>query len=223
VSSTRFHRVGATGIAALTVVALVSGCNSSKSSSSAAATSSTKAAASTAAAPAAAASTAPSAAAAAPSSAAAAVPSGSAAVESAIAAAVASDAATQKPIVATGGGKFCKEAAAVSNAGLSAAASGTTPDAVKAQIAQFKVEEKTVLASAPGAIKGDLVILFGGVDKLYSALVAANYDYTKVDPTTLTSFDTPAFEAASDKVDAYLKTTCGIDTGDEASDSPAAS
>jgi hypothetical protein len=154
----------------------------------------------------------------------AAAPSTSAAAPSAaIPSAAIPSAALPTKVVATGGGKFCQEAAAVSNAGLSAAATGTTPDAVKAQIAQFKVEEKLVLSSAPNAIKGDLTTLFAGVDKLYDALVAANYDYTKLDPTTLTSFDTPAFEAASDHVDAYLKTTCGIDTGDDSSDSPAAS
>jgi hypothetical protein len=212
VISTRFHRVGATGIAALTVVALVSGCNSSKSSSSAAATTSAAAAAPSAAAGTSAAAAPSTSAAAAPSTAAAAVPS-----------AALPSAATPTKVVATGGGKFCQEAAAVSNAGLSAASQGITPADVKAQVAQYKAEEKVVLATAPGSIKPDMQTLFAGVDKLYAALVAANYDYTKLDPTTLTSFDTPAFEAASNRVDAYLKNTCGIDTGDDASDSPAAS
>ncbi len=47
------------------------------------------------------------------------------------------------------------------------------------------------------------------------ALAKVNFDPTKLSESALNSFDTPTFQAASDKVDAYVKNTCGIDTGDD--------
>ena len=97
----------------------------------------------------------------------------------------------------------------------SLATSGTGVDSIKASVQSFKSLEGSVLKSAPGAIKPDLVTLFGALDQFYSALAKANYDFTKIDPSVEAPLETPAVQKAEQDVDAYLKNTCGIDTGDD--------
>jgi hypothetical protein len=136
-------------------------------------------------------------------------------------AAVATDSASPTKVVATGGGNFCKQVAQSMNAAnVSAAGSDTT--SIKQSVQQYQALKSIVLKSAPGAIKGDLTTLFGAVDKMYSALAAANYDYSKLDPTILTSLENPAVLTAEQHVNDYIKNTCGIDTGLDTSEAPAA-
>jgi hypothetical protein len=117
-------------------------------------------------------------------------------------------------VVATGGGKFCQQVAAEVNDSVAKdAASGTGVDSIKASVQEFQAIESSVLKSAPGAIKPDLVTLFGALDQFYSALAKNNYDFTKIDPSVEAPLETPAVQKAEQNVDAYLKTTCGIDTG----------
>jgi hypothetical protein len=174
VSTRSFQRLGIAGLAALTVVGLLSGCAAKKKTASA-----STAAAST--------------------------------------AAAATD--TSSKVVATGGGKFCQQVAdSVNNNVAKEAASGTGVDSIKASVQDFKSLEGSVLKSAPGAIKPDLVTLFGALDQFYSALAAANYDFTKIDPSVEAPLETPAVKTAEQNVDAYMKNTCGIDVGgDDAS------
>ena len=61
--------------------------------------------------------------------------------------------------------------------------------------------------------------LFGAIDQFYGALAKVNYDFTKVDPSIEAPLETPAVQKAETDVDAYLKNTCGIDTGDDAASS----
>jgi hypothetical protein len=108
----------------------------------------------------------------------------------------------------------------------SVSAAGTDTTSIKQDVQRYQALKTIVLKSAPGAIKGDLTTLFGAVDKMYSALAAANYDYTKLDPSVLTALESPDVTAAETRIDAYIKTTCGIDTGDTSdasSPAPAAS
>jgi hypothetical protein len=129
-------------------------------------------------------------------------------------------------VVATGGGKFCQQVAAEVNDSIAKdAASGTGVDSIKASVQEFQAIEGSVLKSAPGAIKPDLVTLFGALDQFYSALAKNNYDFTKIDPSVEAPLETPAVQKAEQNVDAYLKTTCGIDTGagDDASAEASAS
>jgi hypothetical protein len=186
--TTSFQRLGTAGLAALAVVGLLSGCSSKKTaSSSTGSTASAAAGATSGAGPAAASPTA-------------ALPSPS-------------------KVVATGGGKFCQQVAAeVNNSVAQEAASGNSADAVasiKQSVQQFQSVEASVLKSAPNSIKPDMVTLFGAIDQFYSALAKANYDFTKIDPSVEAPLETPAVQKAEQDVDAYLKNTCGIDTGDD--------
>jgi hypothetical protein len=117
-------------------------------------------------------------------------------------------------VVATGGGKFCQQVAAeVNNVGKQNV--GTGADSLKASVQEFQALESSVLKSAPNAIKSDLVTLFGALDQFYGELAKSNYDVTKIDPSVETSLEAPAVQKAEENVDAYLKNTCGIDTGDD--------
>jgi hypothetical protein len=120
-------------------------------------------------------------------------------------------------VVATGGGKFCQQVAAeVNNSVAQQAASGNSADVVasiKQSVQQFQSIEGSVLKSAPSSIKPDMVTLFGAIDQFYGALAKANYDFTKIDPSVEAPLETPAVQKAEANVDAYLKNTCGIDTG----------
>jgi hypothetical protein len=138
-----------------------------------------------------------------------------AATNSSAAAALPSD--TPSKVVATGGGKFCQQVAdSVNNNVAKEAAAGTAADSIKTSVQDFKSLEGSVLKSAPGAIKPDLVTLFGALDQFYSALAAANYDFTKIDPSVESPLQAPAVLAAEQHVDSYMKTTCGIDLGGSA-------
>jgi hypothetical protein len=117
-------------------------------------------------------------------------------------------------VVATGGGKFCQQVAqSVNNSALRAAATANAADSIKASVQGFKILESSVLKSAPGTLKPDLVTVFGALDQFYTALAAANYDYTKMNASVMAPLDTPAVQAAEKRLDAYMKDTCGIDTG----------
>lgn len=185
--TTSFQRLGTAGLAALAIVGLLAGCSSKKTAAST--TGST------------AASTAPAAA---------------AATSAAGPAAASPTAALPSPskVVATGGGKFCQQVAAEVNDSVAKdAASGTGVDSIKASVQEFQSIESSVLKSAPNAIKPDLVTLFGALDQFYGALAKNNYDFTKIDPSVEAPLEAPAVQKAEQNVDAYLKNTCGIDTG----------
>jgi hypothetical protein len=136
-------------------------------------------------------------------------------------ASTASPSDTPSAVVATGGGKFCQQVAAtINNAALKAAATGTGPQSIQASVQEFKSIEGSVLKSAPGTLKPDLITLFGALDQFYTALAKVNYDFTKVDPSVEAPLLTPEVKAAEQRVDDYMKNTCGIDTGGGAAASP---
>jgi hypothetical protein len=193
VSTNTFQRLGVTGLAALAVVGLLSGCASKKKTASTAAAGSSSAA---------------SAGAAAPSS----------------AAAVVAPSTTPTKVVATGGGKFCQEvASSINNSAAQEAEATSAPTSIKQDIQNEQAVEAQVLKESPSAIKPDLLTIFGATDKLYAALAAANYDYSKIDPTQLSTLDSPQIMTAEQNIETYVKNTCGVDLGITAATSAEAS
>ena len=185
--TTSFQRLGTAGLAGLALVGLLSGCAAKKKTAAASSAGSTASAAASAA-------------------------------TSAAGAAAAATPTTALPspskVVATGGGKFCQQVAAeVNNNVAKQAATGTGIASIKQSVQEFKSIEGSVLSSAPNAIKPDLVTLFGAIDQFYAALAAVNYDFTKVSPSIEAPLATAAVQAAEQNVNAYMKNTCGIDTG----------
>ena len=116
-------------------------------------------------------------------------------------------------MTATGGGKFCQQVASTINQAAARAAALGGSNNMAASIKETQAVEAAVLKAAPNAIKPDLITVFGATDKLYAALVKANYDYTKLDPTAMSALSSPAVKAAEQHLNDYAKNTCGIDLG----------
>lgn len=115
------------------------------------------------------------------------------------------------------GGSFCDKARSEEAASAKDAEALTSgnPQQLK-QLEEKELSElKGFVSSAPSQIRGAVAILAAGDQKLFSALQAAGFDYSKLDPTTISAFDTPQFTQAADQITAYLASTCGISPSDE--------
>jgi hypothetical protein len=114
------------------------------------------------------------------------------------------------------GGSFCDKARSEEAASAKDAAALTTGN--PQQLEQLEEKElselKGFVSSAPSQIKGAVAILAAGDQKLFNALKAANFDFTKLSPATVGAFDTPEFTQATDQITAYLASTCGISPSD---------
>ena len=95
------------------------------------------------------------------------------------------------------------------------------PTTIKQDVQQEQALESQILKAAPNAIKPDLVTIFGATDKLYAALAAANYDYSKLDAASVDSLETPQVTTAEQNITSYMKNTCGIDIGGDDSSAQA--
>jgi hypothetical protein len=66
------------------------------------------------------------------------------------------------------------------------------------------------LAIAPAAIKPDVQEIVTVDEQLLAALQKANFDVSKIPPSALSGFQTPALTKASNDIATYLDKTCGI-------------
>jgi hypothetical protein len=79
-----------------------------------------------------------------------------------------------------------------------------------------KFEEQAIsalpafVAAAPSAIKSAVQTLAAADQKFFTALKAAGFDYTKLDPSIESTFEDPQFTAAATTVSDYLEQVCGI-------------
>lgn len=136
-------------------------------------------------------------------------------VSAAAKSAAASQAPSKSPAAiakAGSGGSFCDKARSLDAAQAKDAEALTSGN--PKQLEQF--EEKALselsglVASAPSEIQGALATLTTGDQKFFDALKAANFDFTKISPETISAFQTPEFTQATDKITSYLESTCGI-------------
>jgi hypothetical protein len=79
---------------------------------------------------------------------------------------------------------------------------------------QALAELPAFAAQAPAEIKSSVDVLVAADQSFFKALQAAGFDFTKLSPTTVSQFETPAFTAATEKVTDYLETKCGITESD---------
>ena len=118
-------------------------------------------------------------------------------------------AAGAAPVKATGGGKFCTElAAAMNSSAASAATAGTDP---KAQILAARAATNKIVGDAPGAIKSDVQLLVKASNAMYDALAKVDYDFSKLTPADTADLSAPDVAAAEQRLQSYVKGTCGID------------
>ncbi len=121
---------------------------------------------------------------------------------------------TPSTVKATGGGDFCKLVAAAYNKGITQGPqTDTSPAGTKKRFDDARAQSRQAIDAAPSAIKADVQILDEASNKFYSALVAANYDMTKIAPDATAAFSAPNVQAASTRLVAYVKDHCGIDLG----------
>jgi hypothetical protein len=119
------------------------------------------------------------------------------------------------------GSKFCNELGVIAAQEAKLDPSSDTPADTKKAFDEIKSLKGPLEGSAPSSIKGDLSTMFDYIAQLDGVLAKAGYDWTKINPTDLATFeaDSQKFETASQNVDNYVSQACGIDTGDDASPS----
>lgn len=111
-----------------------------------------------------------------------------------------------------GGSSFCAQAKAeiTKQAKSAEAITGDSPQALEKFEKQAVAELQLFVAKAPSQIRAAAQTIATAENKLFSALKAANWDFTKLSPTLIQSFDTPKFEQAGKTIENYFKDTCGI-------------
>jgi len=67
-------------------------------------------------------------------------------------------------------------------------------------------------SKAPSAIKGDFDTFISAFRQILKALSDANYDFTKLSPTSFAGMGTPQVKAASNHIQQYMTQVCHITT-----------
>jgi hypothetical protein len=113
------------------------------------------------------------------------------------------------------GSKFCTQLETIDAQQSKLDPGGDTPADGKKSIQEIESLKGPLVGAAPSDIKGDLSTMFDYISKLDGALSKAGYDWTKINPADLASFegDAQKFETAAANVDNYAAQACGIDTG----------
>jgi hypothetical protein len=64
--------------------------------------------------------------------------------------------------------------------------------------------------AAPKAIKSDFLVFINAFEPYLKALADANYDFTKIKPTSVSGLQSPAVQAASEHIQQYFTQVCHI-------------
>jgi hypothetical protein len=125
----------------------------------------------------------------------------------------ASPAASSAAIKGDSNSKFCTIAVAEQEQEdkTASAITGDSPQDLQKFEEQAIAALPAFVAAAPSAIKGAVQTLAAADQKFFTALKAAGFDYTKLDPTIVSTFEDPQFTAAATTVTDYLTQVCGID------------
>ena len=109
------------------------------------------------------------------------------------------------------GSNFCDLARSYVSKALDSSNIATgTPESLKQAYKDIGSELDQAKAVAPNELKADFDTFSTAIKQLADALAAANYDITKVAPSSLASLDTPALKAASDHVEQYVEQVCHV-------------
>jgi hypothetical protein len=109
------------------------------------------------------------------------------------------------------GGNFCDMVGSINDAGdANEEIDFFDPSAVEEAFKEFAAQIEAAKRAAPGEIKADVELLADGMQDFLEILDEADYDFTALialegDPR-MEAVDSPQYEAAQDRVDAY----CGI-------------
>jgi hypothetical protein len=106
---------------------------------------------------------------------------------------------------------FCELARNYTDASGKEVATETPPE-LKKLYSSLLPKLKQAEDIAPSQIKGDFATFVTFFKQLDSTLAAAQYNFENLSPTALQSLDTPAIEAASQHISAYMTQVCHITT-----------
>jgi hypothetical protein len=65
-------------------------------------------------------------------------------------------------------------------------------------------------SSAPNELKADIAVMAGAYERLLTGLRQVQFDYPKLPPEILRDLNGPPVSTASERLGAYLRTTCGV-------------
>ena len=123
-----------------------------------------------------------------------------------------SDTTTTIKVSGDSGSSFCNLVRGELSAFTGTDFTGTSPTDLKKRYENISSVLSDAESKAPSQIKGDLETFSTAFDKVAKALSDANYDYTKLSPTTFAGLDTPAVKAASNHIEQYFTQVCHINT-----------
>jgi hypothetical protein len=201
VSTPKPHRLLVAGVGALTAAAMIAGCSSSKKAASADGLTGTSTSGA--------------------SSAGASGAAGSLAAGGGASGGPSAEATKSFSAGSGKGSKFCNELGVIAAQEAKLSPTDDTPADTKKAFDEIKSLKAPLEGSAPSSIKADLGTMFDYISKLDGVLAKAGYDYSKINPTDLASFETDAqnFETASQNVDSYVTQACGINMDGDSSPS----
>lgn len=84
----------------------------------------------------------------------------------------------------------------------------TDPQAFQRVMQEAAAAAKEAEATAPPAIRSDVVTLNRAFERLLGALQQINFDMTKATPALLQELQTPELLAAGQRIDAYTRQNC---------------
>jgi hypothetical protein len=114
-----------------------------------------------------------------------------------------------------GGGSFCAEARDAEASSIGSADTSGDKTSLAKEYAEVKTIGPKLVASAPAAIRPQMQALITFDLRFYAVLSKADFDFTKIAPSDLTTIEADAKTLTADAaaVTAYVKNTCGVDLG----------
>jgi hypothetical protein len=88
--------------------------------------------------------------------------------------------------------------------------SATTPAELRTVVRDGQAAISQAVSAAPAEIKGDVQTIAAGFGDIADAFDKAGYDATKVSPNSLQKLQTPEFQTATIRFQAYLRNVCKL-------------
>jgi hypothetical protein len=105
---------------------------------------------------------------------------------------------------------FCDLARADDKAFSNVDPTGLSAADLKKQFENLGPALQQAADKAPSEIKGDFETFLNAFKPYLKALADANYDFTKIQPTSVSGLESPAVQAASDHIEQYFTQVCHI-------------
>jgi hypothetical protein len=108
-----------------------------------------------------------------------------------------------------GSATFCNLAKSYNVQSTKVGATGS-PAEVRTAVQESKTAINQAVGAAPPEIRADVQVIATAFTGLADAFEKGNYEPAKVDLTSLQKFQTPQFQASSDRFQAYLRNVCKV-------------